>query len=125
MDRLQLQDEVLLNGTVRVILMATRIFLMGAIILFFGAQFRAVDTFVLNEKVTRFINEKVEKQQQSVAEVDSYDASLDSYYNFGQTKKAAPAPLPSRRRITPPRWLGWSFLSIGAVLVCTCPLFRS
>lgn len=126
MDRAWRQDDVVQFLRIeQVLLMATRIFLMGAIILFFGFQFRAVDTFVLNEKVTRFINEKVDKQQQSVIAEDSYQASLDSYYDFGLEPKAAVEPLPTNRRITPPRWLGWSFLSIGAVLVLTCPLFRS
>lgn len=102
--------------------MATRIFLMGAIILFLGAQLRAVDTFVLNEKVTKVVQrrfiEKKAAEQPAVVKATMFDPYL-----------AAPAvqevTLPKYQRITPPRWLGWSFLSIGAVLVTTCPLFRN
>ena len=102
--------------------MATRIFLMGAIILFFGVQLRAVDTFVLNEKVTKFVNRRVDKKV--AANVATNEAGIyDPYWDFEPLNNATPAP--TLRRITPPRWLGWSFLSIGAVLVFTSPLFRS
>lgn len=100
---------------------ATRIFLMGVIILFFGVQLRAVDTFVLNEKVSAIINKRVQAKAAKVE--NTQQASLyDAYWGFEQEPK--PAPAPKYRRITPPRWLGWSFLSIGAVLVCTSPAFR-
>ena len=101
--------------------MATRLFLMGVITLFFGAQLRAVDTFVLNEKVSRIVNRRIERKSASTTSVDAYEAGL---YDLFDTPAKKAIELPTRRRITPPRWLGWSFLSIGAVLVFTCPLFR-
>ena len=101
--------------------MATRIFLMGAIILFFGTQFRVIDTFVLNEQVTKFVNKRLEKTDKS-PKADSFEAGLwDPYLN--DTPKTV--SLPTNRRITPPRWLGWSLLSMGAVLILTSPLFRT
>ena len=92
---------------------------MGVIILFFGFQLRAVDTFVLNERVSSFVNERIAAEQ-PVQQAGYYDA----YWGFDDPAAGQPEPLPRYRRITPPRWLGWSFLSIGAILVCTAPAFR-
>ncbi len=101
---------------------ATRIFLMGVIILFFGIQLRAVDTFVLNERVSSIINKRVAARAAEVE--DSQQASLyDPYFRLEPAKPKA-ANMPAFRRVSPPRWLGWSFLSIGAVLVFTAPTFR-
>jgi len=99
---------------------ATRIFLMGVIILFFGFQLRAVDTFVLNERVSSFVNERIAAKQPVQQQQAGY---YDDYWGFDDPA-LKPNPLPRFRRITPPRWLGWSFLSIGAILVCTAPAFR-
>lgn len=99
---------------------ATRIFLMGVIILFFGFQFRAVDTFVLNEKVSGFVNKRIAAKQPAQERQAGY---YDPYWGLEEAAPK-PAPMPRYRRITPPRWLGWSFLSIGAILVCTSPAFR-
>lgn len=100
--------------------MATRMFLMGAIILFFGTQLRVIDTFVLNEQVTKFVNERIEKRNEPKSE--AFEAGLWDPYVDPATNAAAP---PAKRRIRPPRWLGWSLLSMGAVLVLTSPLFRA
>ena len=101
---------------------AARIFLMGVIILFFGVQLRAVDTFVLNEKVSSIINKRIAAKTPAVA--PARQAGLyDPYWGLEDQTPKAPA-LPRLRRITPPRWLGYSFLSIGAILVCTAPAFR-
>ena len=96
--------------------MATRIFLAGVVILFFGIQLRSFESFVLNERVSAIINERVAKKQAAAAP-DPLQADF-------MMLDATPSPLPVRRTITPPRWLGYSFLSIGAVLVCSCPLCR-
>lgn len=97
-----------------------RLFAMGVIILFLGLQLRAVDTFILNEKATEIVNRRIDKQAATTAP-DPYNASIDPYSGVPSPKEVS---FPAKREITPPRWLGYSFLSIGAVLVLTCPLFR-
>lgn len=105
--------------------MAARTFLIGVMVLFFGAQLRAVDTFVLNEKVTKFVNRRIKDPSPtaSSSNLDSTGLYDDPYFSL--PKAAEPASPPSKRRITPPRWMGWPFLSIGAVLVLCAPLLRS
>jgi hypothetical protein len=75
-------------------------FLIGLVILLLGLQLRAVDTFVLNEKTSRFVAEKV-----SAAEGDEARTYLAS---------VGPAP---RRTWRPPNWLGFAVMSVGGVLV--------
>lgn len=100
--------------------MATRLFLMGAVLLFFGGQLRTIDTFVLNEQVTKIVNKRFAPKPAIVEQSELLSAGL--YDPLFDT--AAKVVLPARREITPPRWLGWSLLSMGAVLVLTCPLCR-
>lgn len=97
--------------------MATRIFLLGVVILFFGIQLRSFESFVLSERVSAIINERVAKKQ-VVTDPDPLMA------DFMMLEQQPAVELPKQRRLTPPRWLGYSFLSIGAVLVCSCPLCR-
>ena len=96
--------------------MTTRIFLLGVIIFFVGIQLRMVETFVLNERATKIVNKRTAAAQDQ----DPYAASYYDPYSLD-----GPLDTSEMREITPPRWLGWSFLSIGAVLVVTCPCFRS
>jgi hypothetical protein len=100
--------------------MTTRIFLLGVIILFVGFQLRAVETFVLNEKVTKIINSR-----NPAPAVEAEDPYAASYYDPYLDEQPAAVSPPANKEITPPRWLGWSFVSIGAVLIVTCPCFRS
>ena len=103
--------------------MATRNFLIGAIVLFFGFQLRAVDTFVLNDKVSQVLSRRNAAQAAQVSDSNFQRAALTSPFD-PPPPPAVPAPV-GKKRITPPRWLGWSFMSVGAVLVLTCPLFRN
>jgi hypothetical protein len=100
-------------------LMATRTFLIGVLVLFCGAQLRAVDTFVLNEKVTKFVNRRIKTPESTAS-----SSTLDSTGLYDSYPSATDTSLSSKRRITPPRWIGWPFLSIGSVLVLCAPLFR-
>lgn len=113
-------DQAENSNVWKAVLMATRIFLLGIIILFFGVQLRSFDSFVLNEKVSRVINRQIEKRQPASPAETPLEAGFLSFDS--QTPKAL--VLPTKRTITPPRWLGYSLLSMGAVLVLTCPLFR-
>ncbi len=101
-------------------MVTTRIFLMGVVILFLGIQLRVVDTFVLNERATKVINSRI---KQPAAESGMYTAQsrFDPYLSYA----GSPGLESAKRAITPPRWLGWSFCSIGAVLIVTCPCFRN
>jgi hypothetical protein len=81
-----------------------QVFMTGLLMVFLGIQFRWVESFVLNEKTTQFVAEQMHQ-----AEKGSSPGPLRS-----ALISAAP---PSRRTITPPRWLGLSFISIGGVLV--------
>lgn len=81
-----------------------QIFLTGMVLVMLGAQFRWIDSFVLNEKTSQIVAERMQQAQQGTAPGPLKSALISS----------APA---SRRTITPPRWLGMSLISIGSVLI--------
>jgi len=78
-------------------------FISGLILLLLGLQIRAVETFVLNEKASRFLAERFTP---AVADGD------------GTVRPFVPALGPTpRRTVRPPVWLGYALMSIGAVLI--------
>jgi hypothetical protein len=81
-------------------------FMLGLVVLLLGVQLRMVEVFVLNERASQFLADRI--QQLKGNEVAS----------AGQvpTLLAAQAPVP-KKRIQPPPWLGWAMVSIGSVLV--------
>jgi len=79
-------------------------FMLGMVILLLGLQFRWVHTYVLSEKTTTFIASKIAKSDEPSAE-DPSQAKVD----------ATATRIP--REIRPPRWLGFSLLSVGAILI--------
>lgn len=85
--------------------MGQRIFAIGVVLLLLGLQLRAVDSYVLSPKATRFIHEKTR---------DSGFRTANDPYNFDSYLMAA-GPV-AKKTITPPRWLGWAAISVGAVL---------
>jgi hypothetical protein len=73
-------------------------FMIGLVVLMFGSQFRYLSAFVLNERTTTFLAEKLNKG--------------------GDAQKLMPANGPGiKKRISPPEWSGWAMLSLGSVLV--------
>jgi hypothetical protein len=81
-------------------------FLIGLVIVFLGAELRMVDTFVLNDRATHFIHQRVQQMKgQQVASTSEISTVLATQ---------SPAV---KRRINPPDWLGYSLLSVGSVLV--------
>lgn len=77
-------------------------FMIGLVLLFIGIELRMVDSFVLNERSSKFVTEK-----------------------FGSQSEQTMAPLMAmaggsaggRRVIRPPQWLGWCIISVGSVLI--------
>jgi hypothetical protein len=77
-------------------------FLMGLVVLLLGLQVRMVDSYVLNAKATTFIAERFKMLGDSDVADGSFMAT------------AGPTPL---RTVRPPIWLGYAFISLGAVLI--------
>jgi hypothetical protein len=77
-------------------------FLVGLVVLLLGLQVRMVESYLLNEKASRFVAERF----QVLAGNDVGDGAF----------MPAAGPIP-RRTVRPPTWLGYAFLSLGAVLV--------
>jgi hypothetical protein len=77
-------------------------FLLGLVFLLLGLQVRMVESYVLNEKASQFVAQKLK----GLANNDLADGSF--------MPAAGPAPL---RTVRPPVWLGYAFISVGAVLV--------
>ncbi|TWT96190.1 hypothetical protein Pla108_32780 [Botrimarina colliarenosi] len=67
-----------------------------------GMQLRMVSSYVLTSEATRFLAERAL-------------ASADPVGALAGTTPALPATLPAKV-VSPPDWLGWCLLSIGAVL---------
>ena len=79
--------------------------LIGVLLLLLGLQLRFVDTFVLNEASTRFLN----KQGEAV--------EAQSSWTLPVTLSAQNPLSANRKRIRPPRWLHYALLSVGGVLM--------
>ena len=85
-------------------------FLMaGIILLLLGFQLRHVDSYVLTENCTKFINKRLIKSKKQKKPESNYPTLFAS--------AAKSTPVAARRTVKPPNWLGWAFLSVGAVLV--------
>ena len=80
-------------------------FMAGLIVLLLGIQFRLVDTYVLNDQTSQFVEKRLNRR--AVASTETFPLFLSA----PQTSAF------SQREIHPPNWLGWAFLSVGAVLV--------
>lgn len=79
-------------------------FLIGFVVLLLGLQFRMVESFVLNEHSTRFLA----RQKAKVEEPSVWKLPM---------AMAVDSPMPIQgKRIKPPRWLGLSLITVGAVL---------
>ena len=72
-------------------------FMVGLFILCLGVQFRMVESYSLNERVSKFIAART-----ASASTPQFLPSI--------------GPTPSKV-IAPPEWLGWAMISIGAVLI--------
>lgn len=80
-----------------------QILVVGLVLVFLGLQFRLVDSFVLTPEFTHIL---AERTGHPLAAVNN------------TTQAFAPAAQPVvKKTVKPPDWLGWSLLSIGAVLI--------
>ena len=78
-------------------------FALGIVLLLLGLQFRKVETFVLNEKASNFVERRM--REGAIRTEGGYDSMILSTGSV------------PRKRLTHPRWVGWAFISVGAVLV--------
>jgi hypothetical protein len=76
-------------------------FMIGLVVLLLGLQLRSVETYVLNEKASRFVAERLTPALADANGSGFSSASLST----------------GRRTLKPPLWAGYAVMSIGAVLV--------
>ncbi len=98
-----------------------RLFLLGVVVLLLGAHFHVVESLVLNEKASAFLAKRFEKPSATAIPdpLDTYEVSYDAWDAAPTVSAATP-----KRTVTPPDWLSWSLISVGSVLILTCPCFR-
>jgi len=78
-------------------------FLAGLLLLFLGTEFRVVESVQLTSEATQMLARST--NHPAVATTDKVDSVL------GTNTKLPP------KTLVPPEWIGYSFLSLGAVLV--------
>ncbi len=77
-------------------------FFLAVFLVLIGMQLRLVSNFVLTPQATRFLAERAQATADPLAALE------------GRTP-ALPANL-TAKVVTPPPWLGWCLISVGAVL---------
>ena len=78
-------------------------FAAGVVIVLLGIQFRMVESYELTSEATRIL------ARQTGHPVAALNDSFESL-----TGRSQPMP---KATLRPPEWLGWSLLSLGAVLI--------
>lgn len=76
-------------------------FFLGLVLLFIGAQFCFVHSFVLNDRSSSFVTKR-------------FGSTMDNAIIRPLEIAGVPGP---KRVIRPPEWLGWSMVAVSAVLV--------
>lgn len=74
----------------------THYLMIGLVFLFIGVQFRLVEGFVLNKPTSQFVSDKFSSRPKGITAVFSQGTDI--------------------RTLNPPKWLAWTFISLGAVL---------
>ena len=77
--------------------------LIGLVVLLLGLQLKMVDTYVLNTKTTEIIQKRMADKKATT-------------FQPSQLYQAAQGPT-SLQRVEPPKWIGYSLLSVGGVLI--------
>ncbi|MCH5374124.1 MAG: hypothetical protein JJ992_09115 [Planctomycetes bacterium] len=104
-----------------------RLVTLGVVLLLLGIQLRLVDTFVLNEKASRIVQQRLNRSTASGL-YETQPTSLGTYadpFDTTWTNDFSGLVAPARQSYSPPRWLGLSLISVGAVLILTNPCYRS
>jgi hypothetical protein len=81
-------------------------FLAGLVVFLLGIQLRVVDGFVLNERATQLLAQRMQQMQGPPIASASESATLMGSLPPGSTHS-----------IYPPKWIGWSLVSVGSVLI--------
>ena len=81
-------------------------FFLAIFLLLLGLQFRMVQTYVLTPEATRFLAARAQSASDPVGSLSGAGSVL-------------PATLPPKA-VSPPNWLGWCLISVGAVLFFHC-----
>ncbi|MCC7475378.1 MAG: hypothetical protein IT425_08280 [Pirellulales bacterium] len=76
-------------------------FFIGIVVLLVGIQVRYVNAYVLNPQTTKFLAERTGSSPSGMP---------------GMLTSAGGALSGQRKVITPPEWLAWCLMSVGAVL---------
>ena len=92
---------------------SVRYLVWGLVILLLGLQFRAVESFVLTQKASHFVEHNLSSEKLLSME-DPYSYRTKSYKDTSLLMASGPV---TPKRMTPPRWLGWALISVGAVLL--------
>ena len=100
-----------------------RLFLIGIILLLLGIQFRRVESYTLTAPVSRVIMERMEEARGGPSALAGIKGGYDTYSTSVTSLPTLNAG--GEMTFSPPRWMGFSFVSVGAVLILTCPCFRS
>ena len=84
---------------------------IGLVVLLLGLQFRYVDSFQLTEETTKILAKQFKKE---TAATQDPLAMI-----FGRPNAVA-----VKKIVRPPKWIGWSLISIGGVLVVQSLVMR-
>jgi hypothetical protein len=76
-------------------------FMIGLVLLLLGLQLRSVETYVLNERASRFVADRLTPALADANGGSAFSSSIPT----------------ARRTLKPPPWTGYAVISIGAVLV--------
>lgn len=105
---------------------------VGFLMIFCGFHFRVVESFVLTPQATKFLNEQqdgfeltgsVISEQNDRVTTNATGGFLPSYQSAGSGSNwslaSASKPVDSgevsKKVITPPNWMGWPMIYLGAV----------
>lgn len=77
---------------------------IGLVVMLLGVQFRLVKSYTLTEQSSQFIAKNLNLSEPAAP------APMVAFFNVAGTPQ-------SKRQFSPPRWLGFSFISMGVVLV--------
>ena len=81
-------------------------FMAGLVVFLLGIQLRMVEAFVLNERATQFLAQRMQEiKGNQVASAGDLP-----------TLFAAQAPV-AKKKLEPPKWIGWAMVSVGSVLI--------